>query len=340
MGSETNNRDVRWGIIGCGDVTEKKSGPAFSKAPGSSLVAVMRRNAELARDYATRHGVPRWYNCVDDLICDPGVDAVYVATPVGSHCEIACKVARAGKPAYVEKPMARCADECAAMIEEFRRAGVPLFVAYYRRKLPRFELVASMISEGVVGRVSGVRYHYGASWNTKNLDPLPWRLDLVQSGGGIFLDVGCHVLDLVDHLFGPIRVLHGAARNVASAYFPEDCVSMVFEVAGVLGVASWNFAQGEREDCLEVIGTDGVMRFAVFGDAPIEVVRGGKVESISIANPEHIQQPMIQSVVDCILGIGDCPSTGESAIRTSRVMDSVLSDYYGGRDREFWVRHK
>src|SRR5213592_2609043 len=100
------NRDVvRWGIIGCGDVTEVKSGPGFQKAERSSLVAVMRRNGALAADYSRRHGVPKWYDDADALIADPEVDVVYVATPPSSHMDYALRVARAGKPVYVEKPM-------------------------------------------------------------------------------------------------------------------------------------------------------------------------------------------------------------------------------------------
>ena len=85
-------KPIRWGIIGCGDVTEVKSGPGLQKADGSQLVAVMRRDAEKARDYAKRHNVPRAYGDAQELIDDPEVDAVYVATPPGSHAEYAIRV--------------------------------------------------------------------------------------------------------------------------------------------------------------------------------------------------------------------------------------------------------
>ena len=131
-------RTVRLGIIGCGNVTEVKSGPGFQKAKDSSLVAVMRRTGELAQDYAGRHDVPRWYADAEALIGDPEVDAIYIATPPSSHKEYVILAARAGKPIYVEKPMARTHAECQAMIAICREAGVPLYVAYYRRALPRF----------------------------------------------------------------------------------------------------------------------------------------------------------------------------------------------------------
>jgi len=339
MSMEAEGRVIRWGIVGCGDVTEVKSGPAFRKVRGSKLVAVMRRDGALARQYAKRHGVARWYDDVDALLRDPEVDAVYVATPVGSHAEIARKVAGAGKPAYVEKPMARHAPECEDMVDAFGRAGVPLFVAYYRRKLPRFTQVAALLAAGAVGRVTGVRYHYGSASHRKPTTPLPWRLDAAQSGGGLFLDLGCHALDIIDFLLGPLHEICGMARNVASDHDVEDTVAMTFCVGdGVPGVASWNFAQQKREDGLEIAGTEGHVRLSVFGETPIHVTRGTSVETIEVANPEHIQQPLVRSIVDALLGRSECPSTGETALRTSVVMDTVLCGYYGGREDRFWDR--
>jgi len=133
--------EVRWGIIGCGAVTEVKSGPAFQKVPGSRLVAVMRRSRDLAAEYARRHGVPRWYDDAERLIADPEVNAVYIATPPGSHLQYALMACAQQKPVYVEKPMARNHAECMCMLEAFQSAKLPLFVAYYRRALPRFRTV-------------------------------------------------------------------------------------------------------------------------------------------------------------------------------------------------------
>ena len=136
---------IGWGIIGCGDVTEVKSGPGFQKANNSELVAVMRRNDELAKDYARRHNVPRWYDDAEKLINDPDVNAVYVATPPSNHKQYTLMAAEAGKPIYVEKPMALNAKECSEMIEACKTAGVPLFVAYYRRALERFLKIKELI---------------------------------------------------------------------------------------------------------------------------------------------------------------------------------------------------
>jgi len=334
-------RDViRWGIIGCGDVTEVKSGPALQLAQGSQLMAVMRRNGALAADYAKRHGVPRWYDDARSLVNDPEVDAVYVATPPGAHLEGAKLAAAAGKPAYVEKPMARHAPECAAMLTAFAGARQKLFVAYYRRALPRFLKVRELLVQGAIGPLTSVTYRMATAGHlTTSQAQLPWRLKADDAGGGLLLDVGSHTLDLLDFFCGPLTGIHGCAANLVTPGEVEDAVAMTFRTAtGIPGAATWNFASFVPEDSLEFTGTTGRITFSVFGNEPVTLKTAAGVESFDLPNPKHIQQPMIQTVVDDLLGRGHCESTGESAQRTNVVMDQILSDYYGGRQDAFWAR--
>ncbi len=327
---------VRWGIIGCGDVTEVKSGPGFRKAHGSQLVAVMRRNGELAADYARRHGVPRWYDNADQLIADAEVDAVYIATSPDTHEHYALKVAAAGKPAYVEKPMARHAAECDRMVAAFARAQLPLFVAYYRRCLPRFVKAGELLKRGALGPLTGVSYRLAEPHHRKDAQ---WRIDATSAGGGHFLDVGSHALDLIDYLLGPLAEVAGTAANLASSYAVEDTVALSFRTAaGVPGAMTCNFASATRDDTLRITGTEGELTFSVFGPEPLKFENANGVQTFDLPHPPHVAQPLIQSVVDDLLGRGICPSTGESARRTSRVMDQVLAAYYGGREDAFWTR--
>lgn len=331
---------VRWGIIGCGAVTEVKSGPALQYAQGSRLVAVMRRNVELAEDYARRHGVPRWYGDAAALIDDEEVDAIYIATPPGSHLEWALAACAAGKPAYVEKPLARNYTETVKMADAFRQARLPLFAAYYRRALPRFLKVKELVDGGKIGTLTSVTYRQTAPEhrNPRSGD-LPWRIDAAYSGGGLFLDVGSHTLDLLDFLVGPLTGVQGRAVNLASDHAVEDVVIMTFLTAkGVPGSALWNFAGGATEDRLEITGTDGRITCSVFGDEAVLLSTRRGEESFPFKNPYHIQQPLIQTLVDELQGTGKCPSTAESAGRTALVMDTVLAEYYSGRDDEFWKR--
>lgn len=331
---------IRWGILGCGDVTEVKSGPGFQKAEGSALVAVMRRNGALAEDYARRHNVPRWYDDADRLIHDPEVDAVYIGTPPGSHLEYALKVCAAGKPAYVEKPMARNHAECREMVAAFHEAGLPLFVAFYRRALPRFRKTKEIVESGQIGQVTGVAYRFASPSHQKtDAANLPWRLKVDEAGGGLFLDLGCHTLDILDFILGPLERAEGDAANLAAPYAVEDSVLLRFRTAsGAFGTATWNFVSGVREDTIEITGTEGCVSLSTFGNEPVLLVTESRQETFDLPNPPHIQQPLIQTIVNALQGRGACPSIGESAARTQRVMDIALERYYGGREDAFWTR--
>jgi predicted dehydrogenase len=298
----------------------------------------MRRNGALAADYARRHGVPRWYDDAHSLIADPEVDAVYVATPPATHCHFALAVAAAGKPAYVEKPMARHTPECDRMIAAFAAAEQKLFVAYYRRRLPRFLKVAELIGVGALGTITAASYRLAEPHHRREAD---WRTEAEAAGGGHFLDLGSHALDLLEFLLGPLGMVTGVAANHASSCPVEDTVALSFLTeAGVPGTMICDFASGVRDDTMRITGTEGEAVFSVFGAEPLRLVRGGDGagEVFDLPHPPHVAQPMIQSVVDDLLGRAACPSTGESARRTSRIMDQVLAGYYGGRDDAFWQR--
>jgi len=330
---------IHWGIIGCGNVCEVKSGPGLQEADGSELVAVMRRDGDKAADYAHRHGVGKWTTGADALITDPDVDAVYIATPPGDHCDYALRVAAAGKPCYVEKPIARNYSECLQMIEAFAAAGQSLFVAYYRRALPRFLKARELISGGAIGQVTGVSYRFSQSRDkTTDPDDPPWRVVAERAGGGYFLDLGSHTLDILDFLLGPLTGVSGSAANVASPYDTEDVVAMHFTALdGAAGTASWNFAAGVGEDIIEITGDKGRVALSCFGNDPVRVITTDAGEAFDLPDPPHVQQPLIQTIVDDLLGRGRCESTGESAARTSRVMDEVLRGYYGTREDGFWI---
>ncbi|MDH5833001.1 Gfo/Idh/MocA family protein [Luteimonas kalidii] len=321
---------VRWGILGCGDVTEVKSGPALQQATGSALVAVMRRDGRKAEDYARRHGVPRWYDDADALIADPGVDAVYVATPPSSHATLAIRALQAGKPVYVEKPMARDSAECEAMLAAGHAAGQPLFVAFYRRALPRFLKVRALLEAGAIGMPREVRIVLH-----RTLDPryasggaLPWRVRPEIAGGGLFVDLGSHTLDLLDFLFGPVTQVSGSARSVSGAYPAEDTVEAALTFAnGAQGTGDWNFCSDARRDLVEITGDRGRLRFASFDEVPVELESDAGRERFEIAHPLHIQQPLLETVMAALRGEGDCPSTGVTAARTTAVIDAILHGF-------------
>lgn len=324
---------INWGIIGVGDVCEIKSGPAFNKVNGSRLVAVMRRSASLAKDYAERHGVPKWYDDADALISDPEVDAIYIATPPHVHPYYTRKAAEAGKPVYVEKPMAKTYAECQEMIEVCKQKGVPLFVAYYRRALPNFLAIKNWIEDGTLGdiRFVDIQVHkpirpdiVGASKNLAN-----WRTDPEIAGGGYFHDLACHQLDIMDFLFGPITRASGYSLNQAGVYPADDIVIGQFQFDnGIPGQGTWCFSTSEnaQKEITTIYGSKGTLSFPFFGDHSVTLHLDGK-EPVKhhFDIPKNIQQALIQTIVDELHGRGKCPSTGESAARTNRVMEWMVN---------------
>jgi 1,5-anhydro-D-fructose reductase (1,5-anhydro-D-mannitol-forming) len=322
---------IRWGIIGCGDVTEVKSGPGFQKADGSSLVAVMRRNRAKAEDYARRHGVPRVHATAENLLADPEVDAVYIATPPGTHESLALLTAVAGKPCLVEKPMARNHDECLGMVGAFRTAGVPLWVAYYRRALPRFLKVQELLSANAIGQLTSVHVQVTDRLATGG-DVMNWRFDPAHAGAGLFLDLASHCLDLLDFLVGRLTEVRGVALNSGGTYAAEDVTAATFRFGTrVAGTGIWNFNADVKTDVITFTGSEGTIATPVFTDGDVVVTRSGAAEIFPIRNPPHVHQPLIQTIVDELRGCGRCPSTGESGARTSWVMDRCLEGYYGRR---------
>jgi predicted dehydrogenase len=325
---------VNWGIIGCGAVTELKSGPAFQKITSSKLVAVMRRDAEKAKDYAQRHKISKWYNDAQKLIDNPEVNAVYVATPPSTHAKYAIMAMNSGKPVYVEKPMALNYKECLEMIRVSEETGQKLFVAYYRRALPGFLKVKELMDAGKIGKVRYVNVRLNKPFAAGDLNPekLQWRVDPSIAGGGYFFDLASHTLDYLDYLFGPIVKTNAIVENQGKKYSAEDIVLANFKFgSGVLGTGSWCFTAdpAAEEDTLEFIGEKGKIVYSTFDPIPIRLLTHDKEEVLTYTNTENIQFNLIQSIVEELTGTGTvCPSSGISAARTSKVLDKIVQEYY------------
>jgi len=408
---KVKDKEICWGIIGAGNVCQVKSAPAMNKITGSRIASVMRRNGDKAREFAVRNGIPRWYDDADALISDPEVNAVYIATPPGSHRELTLKAAAAGKPVYVEKPMARTSQECLDMIAACQEAGVPLFVAYYRRMLPNYRKIKELVDAGVIGTVRTV--HIKMSRPVKpdlDRDPANWRVQPEHAGGGYFYDLAPHQLDFLDYLLGPVTEACGFASNQAGLYPAEDIVTGTFRFAsGVQGTGNWCFtaAESDAEDLTVLTGSHGVLSWPTFAGYYLDLKTDAKSDLKSDANtgtisdtkpytssstsnqakpgtdpgtstpakqdtnpvteggairfhfdmPEHIQQPLIGTIVRELqdfysgknnpalyskahdpagtdiqgsireetnpAGIRRCPSTGVTAARTNRVMEAL-----------------
>lgn len=322
-------KQINWGFIGCGEVTERKSGPAFNLVEGSRVVAVMSRSSEKASSYAQRHNIPRWHTDAQSLINDPEVNAVYIATPPSSHATYAIMAMKAGKPVYVEKPLAASYLDCQRVMRISRETGVPCFVAYYRRKLPYFDKVQELLQDGAIGKVVNVQIRFSVpprdlDYNSTNL---PWRVQRDIAGGGYFYDLAPHQLDLLQEFFGPIVHVSGFSANRGGLYQTEDTVSASFAFQdGMPGSGSWCFVGHEsaRTDQIELIGEKGRICFSVFTYSPIVLQTSQGRQEITIPNPPHVQLPMIEEVVRHLQGNGTCTADCISATSVNWVLDRIL----------------
>ena len=323
-------KQIRWGIIGCGEVVEKKSGPAFRLVEGSEVVAVMSRTQSRAKAYAAAHGIRKYYTDAQELIDDRDVNAVYVATPPSSHATYAIMAMHAGKPVYVEKPLAASYNDCIRINRISEQTGVPCFVAYYRRYLPYFQKVKEIINSGTIGEIVNVQVRFSVpprDLDYKSGKEMPWRVQPDIAGGGYFYDLAPHQIDLLQDLFGVITRAHGYPANRAHLYKAEDTVSACFFFeSGVTGSGSWCFVGHEsaKEDCIEIIGDKGSLSFSVFTYQPIVLITSEGRTCITVSNPPYVQLPIIKNVIEHLQGISTCTCTSVSATPVNWVLDRVL----------------
>ncbi|PQJ81260.1 Gfo/Idh/MocA family protein [Polaribacter glomeratus] len=318
----------KWGIIGCGNVTEIKSGPAYKMVDGFDLHAVMRRDVEKAKDYASRHHVANFYGDADALINNPEIEAIYIATPPDSHAYYALKVAEAGKICCIEKPMATTYKECLQINTAFKEKKIPLFVAYYRRSLPRFAKVKSWLDTNKIGKIRHINWHLSKPANAIDLSKnYNWRTDSKIAYGGYFDDLASHGIDLFIHLLGDVKNAQGIATNQQGLYTAMDSItaSWIHE-SGVTGSGSWNFASEKREDTVAIYGEKGKITFSVFDEKPIVLEHGDYKESLLIKNPENIQLCHVENMKNYLIADKAHPSTGKTALHTTWVLERILKN--------------
>jgi predicted dehydrogenase len=318
---------IQWGMIGCGDVTEVKSGPAFNKVNNSSLVAVMRRDAAKAKDYATRHGVPKWYDDANDLIHDDEVNAIYIATPPAFHEEYAIAAINAGKPVYIEKPMALNFASANMIGKVAQEKNIKVSVAHYRRGQPLFNKVRELLEDKIIGDVRFAKLEFYKTQLEKEALDIPkvaWRVNPAIAGGGLFHDIAPHQLDLMYWFFGEIEKSSGYSANQSKFYEADDIVSgnILFK-SGIIfnGLWCFNVAEQNVKDLCEIQGSEGMMRFPIFEHKKIEIIKNGKTEEILFEPLQHVQQPLIQKVVNYFLGKGPNPCTPEDGATAMWLLD-------------------
>lgn len=322
----SNQKIIRWGIIGVGDVCEIKSGPAFYKATNSQLLAVMRRDNEKAKDFALRHQVPLHYDNADALLANSEIDAIYIATPPAFHKDYALAALAAGKHVYIEKPVTLNAAECDDIIRAEQQSGKKVSAAHYRRYVPCFVKFADLLKSGAIGQplLANIDMLQPDASNIITKTDDNWRVNPALSGGGLFHDLAPHQLDLLLQWFGPLTDAQGMAINQRKFNKADDCVvgNATFS-SGVIFQGRWHFAvnaQQTRDSC-EIIGTEGKLSINFFGQQIIRRENADGLQEFKIPNPPHIQQPMIEQVNTYFRGERDNPCSIQEAKAVMEMID-------------------
>lgn len=320
---------MNWGFIGCGSVTEIKSGPAYQQTEGFNVVAIMRRNEEKLNDYAKRHNISKTFTDADALINDPEIDAIYIATPPDTHKYYALKIAAAGKPCCIEKPLSPSYSESLEIEKAFKEKGLPLFVAYYRRSLPRFLKVKDWLDNKLIGEIRHINSHLSKPPSLIDIKKENnWRTEVNIAPAGYFDDLASHGLDLFTYFLGDIETAKGISLNQQGLYTAKDAVTASWlHKNGVTGSGTWNFGCNDHIDKTTIYGSSGTIEFSVFHENPIVLKSDTKNEELTIENPKHIQQFHVENMRNYFNDNTQIhPSTGKTALHTSWVMAKILGE--------------
>jgi predicted dehydrogenase len=313
---------VRWGLIGCGDIAAKRVAEALRRSAGSALVAVARARGELAADFAERHGARRWHGDWKALLRDDEIDAVYIATPVHLHAEQAVAAARAGKHVLCEKPMALDVAGGERMLAEARARGLRLGVAYYRHHYPVVARLRQLLASGELGQPVLAQVQAFEAFDVPRDHPRAWFLRRAEAGGGPMADFGCHRIEVLLDLLGPVAEAQGFPDNVR---FRERDVEDTFVArmrfrSGAVALLGVTHAVHERRDTLEIFGTRGSAHVGVLNQGDLRVLTASGVREERHPPHPNLHQPLVEDFVAAVREGREPAVTGEVGLEVTRVL--------------------
>jgi predicted dehydrogenase len=328
-------RNIKWGLIGCGDISRKRIAPALCDLASCELVAVSRANFDKAESFAREFGARKWYKHWQELLADEEVEAVYIATPVHLHAAQAVAAAEAGKHVLCEKPMAMSVEECQRMIAACEENRVRLGVAYYRHFYPVIDRIRTLLSTGETGRPILVQMNAFEKFDPAPTHPRRWLLDKSLSGGGPMLDFGCHRIEVLLDLFGRVKTCRSLVSNILFDREVEDTASALFEFEnGPQALLSVTHAAQEPQDTLSIFGSEGSIHVAVLNEGTVRTRTEAGERSETHAPHPNLHQPLIEDFAEAVLEGRDPQVHGPVGLEVTRIEEEI----YGGAQREPFER--
>src|SRR3989441_11298891 len=315
-----------WGLIGCGDIARKRVAPALRNLMECDLVAVSRGRGELVESFAREFGAKKWYSNWQELLLDDEIDAVYLATPVDLHAAQTIAAAEAGKHALCEKPLALTVGECNQMLAACRANNVKLGVAYYRHFYPVVARVKEVIESGEIGAPVMAQINAFEWFNPAPDHPRAWLLNKQLAGGGPMFGFGCHRIEVLTDIFGPITEAKAITANVLFAREVEDTATALFQFErGTCGVLMVTHAAHEPQDTLDIFGSQGSIHVPVLNEGTLRVVsnQDERIESHPPAANWHA--PLIQDFVAAVFDDREPTVNGETGRSVAMIEEQIYN---------------
>lgn len=323
---------LNWGLAGCGDISNKRVAPAIKSQHDSKLMAVMSPYKEELEGFMKRHGIHEGYLKLEDMLNNQEINAIYVATPIFLHYEIALQALKAGKHVLVEKPMAMNYEECEALVSEAEKQGVRLGVAYYRRFFPKMAEIKRLISEGIIGDVIGARIVFHSWYNPAKDDPKYWRVIKSKGGGGPLWDMGSHKLDMLVDLLGMPKSVSALMSTQTHDYEVEDSCSTLLELEnGAHCLASFNWNSKVWADEFVIIGTNGKITLnPCDGDSlELELVpsrmkgMGKEITTVMKFNAANVHAPLVDDFAKAVIEGREPRICGKEGYKTNKLLAGI-----------------
>lgn len=317
-------KKLNWGLIGCGDISQKRVAPALRDLANCNLVAVNRARYDLAESFAHDFGANRWYADWQDMLKDENVEAIYIATPVNLHAEQTIAAAKAGKHILCEKPMAMNTQECEQMIAACEKNNVKLSIAYYRHFYPVIERIKTILNSGQIGKGIMATINAFEKFDRKPGEPRYWLLEKEKSGGGPMMDFGCHRIEVLLNLLGDINDVRAIIETIHFDRSVEDTAVALFKFnTGMRGVLNVNHAIFESQDTLDIWATEGSIHVSTLnkGDLTIVTDEGKTTES----HPPHknVHLPHIEAFTHSVLYDTPTPVDGNDGKKVTTILDLI-----------------
>lgn len=315
---------INWGLLGAGDIVRKRVLPAMLSLENCHPLAVTRGRSDRAEEFAAANGIERAYTSLGEMLADSDVHAVYIASPVHLHAEHAIAAAVAGKHILCEKPMALTAGECREMIAAADSNGVTLGVAYYRRFYPVVRRIKQLIDAGEIGRPVIVHISTFERFDPAPDDPRRWFIEKEKSGGGPMMDFGCHRIEVLLNLFGPVERVESLNSNVLYERNVEDTSAALMKFAsGPTATLTVTHAAADSRDSVDIFGTEGAIHVANLNAG--EVVIHGRSGSNTEKHPpaRNFHEPLIRDFAEAVLAGRQPVVTGAVGLDVALIEDRI-----------------